>query len=167
MDHMSADLLISQLAALHGTYAHEQKLATEYGNAGPLDGAAVPVPTELLEAAVAAREDRTSRQLDAVRALLRILWQGYDAGGHSVGRSFEARVVETAMMLVGPPSSHIPDVSTNAVEIVRQCEARAYALSQIERDSSEWASASERFRASYDHRQSLLESDSSQSTPSV
>ena len=156
MHRMTADLLIAQLAQLHATYAHEQTFAAHYGQPGPLDGDAVPVPSELLEAAVAAKEDRTSPELDAVRALLRILWQAYDAGGHSIGRSFEARVVETAMMLMGPPSSRIPDVSVSAPDILRQCEERAYRLSQVSHDSQEWAAASEIYRAAFERRQHVL-----------
>jgi len=156
MDTMSAELLIGQLAALHETYSHEQQFARDYSNAGPLDGAALPVPVGLLQAAVAARDGRTSVELDAVRGLLRLLWQAYDAGGHSVGRSWEARVVEAVMMLVGPPSARTAALlEGDAPGLLRQCEERAYELSRISRDSEEWAVNAARYQAAHERRQSL------------
>lgn len=156
MDTMSAELLIGQLAALQETYSHEQQFARDYRNHGPLDGTAVPVPVGLLEAAVAARDGRTSVELDAVRGLLRLLWQAYDAGGHSVGRSWEARVVEAAMMLVGPPSARTATLlEGDAPSLLRQCEARAYELSRISRDSEEWAACAASYQAAHERRQAL------------
>lgn len=153
---MSAELLIGQLAALHGTYSHEQALARDYSNSGPFDGTAVPVPVGLLEAAVAAQNGRTSVELDAVRGLLRLLWQAYDAGGHSVGRSWEARIVEAAMMLVGPPAAGTAALlEGNAPGLLRQCEERAYELSHISRDSEEWAASAARYQAAHERRQAL------------
>jgi hypothetical protein len=39
------------------------------------------------------------------RILLRALWQGYDAAGHSCGRSRTCGLLETAMSLMGPPDA--------------------------------------------------------------
>jgi len=48
---------------------------------------------------------------DAVRArtLLTLLWRRYDAGGISMGRSYDAVLLEAAMDLLGPPDTN--DVS--------------------------------------------------------
>lgn len=37
------------------------------------------------------------------RTLLTLLWRKYDAGGISMGRSYEAVLLEAAMDLLGPP----------------------------------------------------------------
>ncbi len=37
------------------------------------------------------------------RTLLTLLWRKYDAGGVSMGRSYEAVLLEAAMDLLGPP----------------------------------------------------------------
>ena len=37
------------------------------------------------------------------RTFLRIIWQIYDVGGHSMGRSEESMLLEMAMRLMGPP----------------------------------------------------------------
>lgn len=40
------------------------------------------------------------------RTLLTILWQRYDAAGISMGRGYEAVLLEAAMELLGPPDLH-------------------------------------------------------------
>lgn len=37
------------------------------------------------------------------RTILRAIWQGYDAAGHSNGRSRTCAMLELAMRLIGPP----------------------------------------------------------------
>lgn len=149
-DLMSADLLAGQLAELHGTYAHLQMLDGHDGN-GPLDQVALPIPVALLEAAVVIKCGRVSKELDAVRLLLRLLWQAYDAGGTSVGRSFEARIVEAAMMLVGSPQSSI-DVSTRGMDLLKRCEDRAYEITRVAQNGDEWDAAVIKFRAAHERR---------------
>ena len=39
------------------------------------------------------------------RTLLTLLWRKYDAGGISMGRSYEAVILEAAMDLLGPPDT--------------------------------------------------------------
>ena len=42
------------------------------------------------------------RDLELARGLLRKLWQSYDTGGQSHGRSRDAALLEAAMDLMGP-----------------------------------------------------------------
>jgi hypothetical protein len=149
-DLMSADLLAGQLAELYGTYSHLQMLCGRDGN-GPLDHEALPIPVSLLESAVEIKKGRVSKELDAVRLLLRLLWQAYDAGGTSVGRSFEARVVEATMMLIGSPQSSI-DVSTQGMDLLKRCEERAYEISRVAQNGDEWDAAVRNFRAAHERR---------------
>lgn len=153
MDSMSLDLLVSQLSALHETYAHLQRLEGDDGK-GPLDKEALPVPVAILEGATEIRLGRVSKELDAVRLLLRLLWQGYDAGGTSCGRSFDARIVEAAMMLLGQPVAAV-DVSRNGMQLVQQCEDRAYELTRVAQNGDEWDAAVRDFRAAHERREEL------------
>jgi hypothetical protein len=155
VDLMSADLLAGQLAELYGTYSHLQMLEGRDGN-GPLDHEALPIPVALLEAAVEIKRGRVSKELDAVRLLLRMLWQAYDAGGTSVGRSFEARVVETAMMLMGAPQAPV-DVSRQGIDLLKRCEDRAYDITRVALNGDEWDAAVLKFRAAHERR---IEADS-------
>lgn len=154
MDAMSVDMLVSQLSALHETYAHLQRLEGGSGN-GPLDKEALPVPVALLEGAVDIQKGRVSKELDAVRLLLRLLWQGYDAGGTSCGRSFDARIVEAAMMLLGQPVATV-DVSRDGMQLVQQCEDRAYELTRVAQNGDEWNAAVRDFRAAHERREELI-----------
>lgn len=156
-DKMSVDLLISQLAELHQHYAHLQMLDGHNGS-GPLDKEALPVPVIVLERAADIRLGRISKELDAVRLLLRLLWQGYDAGGTSVGRSFDARIVEAAMMLLGQPVARF-DVSRGGMELVKHCEDRAYEITHIAQNGAEWDAAVQDFRAAHVRRQELASKD--------
>lgn len=152
-DAMNADLLAGQLAALYETYKHESRMTAGYGHPGPLSFEALPVPVALLEASVAVKENRVSRELDAVRLLLRMLWQMYDAGGISSGRSLQARIVEATMMLVGPPTSGFASVGDGQVmQVLKQCEDHAYEISRVARNGDEWDAASKRFRAACEQR---------------
>ncbi|HIH2744902.1 TPA: hypothetical protein ACYLN4_000568 [Burkholderia lata] len=150
---MSVDMLVSQLSALHETYAHLQRLEGGDGN-GPLDKEALPVPVALLEGAVDIRQGRVSKELDAVRLLLRLLWQGYDAGGTSCGRSFDARIVEAAMMLLGQPVAPV-DVSRDGMQLIQQCEDRAYELTRVAQNGDEWDAAVRDFHAAHERRGEL------------
>jgi hypothetical protein len=152
-DPMNADLLAGQLAGLYETYKHESRMTAGYGHAGPLAFDALPVPVALLEAAVAVKENRASKELDAVRLLLRMLWQMYDAGGISSGRSVQARIVEATMMLVGPPTSGFASVGdAQVMHVLKQCEDHAYELTCVARSGDEWEAASARFRAACEQR---------------
>jgi hypothetical protein len=154
MDKMSVDMLIAQLAETYSRYEREQEFSAQCGHKGPLDEEMLPVPVALLRAAAAARGDGTSEELDAVRALLRQLWQLYDSGGHSMGRSVQARIVEVAMQLVGHPS--VGAAALNQYELLHQCEERAYQLSLTARTPEEWQASGEAFRAAYEHRQKMM-----------
>jgi len=85
-----------------------------------------------------------------------MLWQSYDAGGVSVGRSYQARIVEAAMMLVGAPSSQA-DVSVRGMDILKQCEDRAYDITRIAQNGDEWDQAVGEFHAVYEQRRRVEE----------
>ncbi|MFP3637888.1 hypothetical protein [Paraburkholderia sp. SIMBA_054] len=152
-DRMSADLLISQLAELHHHYEHLQMLDGQNGD-GPLDKEALPVPAIVLERAADIRSGRISKELDAVRLLLRLLWQGYDAGGTSCGRSFDARIVEAAIMLLGQPVAQF-DVSRGGMELVQHCEDRAYEITRVAQIGEQWDAAVRRFRDAQERRHEI------------
>lgn len=153
MDIKSVDVLISQLADLYAAYRHEGEMSAGYGHPGPLEHEALPTPVALLEAAVAVKAGRPSREMDAVRVLLRILWQMYDAGGTSMGRSVQARIVEVAMILAGPASSGFAAIEPPLFpEVIRQCEEHAYEVTRVARNGDAWDEATARFRAAVDHR---------------
>lgn len=44
----------------------------------------------------------TEQRIRRARTLLRIIWQGYDAAGHSCGRSQTCAFLELALDLIGP-----------------------------------------------------------------
>lgn len=43
---------------------------------------------------------KTTRRLQLARECLRQIWQIFDAGGHSIGRSEEAVLLEAAMQMI-------------------------------------------------------------------
>ena len=49
--------------------------------------------------------------MEVARALMRLLYQQYDAGGISMGRSFRSGVLETAMGLVGQTPRELAELS--------------------------------------------------------
>ena len=62
---------------------------------------------------------------ERARTLLTLLWQKYDAGGISMGRSYEAVVLEAAMELLGPTTE---DISRDHGDIMD--ETRTYLSSK-------------------------------------
>lgn len=65
-------------------------------------------------------------EIERVKTLLVMLWQKYDAGGISMGRSWEAVVLEAAIELIGPPTE---DMSRCHGEILD--ETRSYLSSKM------------------------------------
>lgn len=63
------------------------------------------------------------------RSLLRVIWQGYDASGHSCGRSRTCAYLELAMSLIG-----LPDPKES--QIVDQGD-----LNMLVAEAKEWISA--------------------------
>jgi len=64
-------------------------------------------------------------ELERSKTLLTFLWQKYDAGGISMGRSYEAVVLEAVMELLGPSSE---DLSRDHGDIMD--ETRSYLSSK-------------------------------------
>lgn len=63
-------------------------------------------------------------RLDSVRCLLLKIWQGYDAAGHSNGRSLTCGALEAAMHLLAPPR---PEARRNMecadlIQLIHQAE---------------------------------------------
>ena len=78
---------------------------------------------------------RTSRDIKLARALLRKLWQIYDASGISIGRSQESMLLELAMALMGPVDPVLGHKSDERyMAFIEECKNREYEITKKEID---------------------------------
>lgn len=72
----------------------------------------------------------TQEHLDKARGLLRLLWQIHDRNGHSMGRSTESRLLETAMDLLGDcPSAECRAADANPRGYLEEARVMATEMS--------------------------------------
>ena len=63
------------------------------------------------------------QDIKKARTLLRLLWQHFDAGGESCGRSFDADILETAMEYLGESDSEQDKFcDDDAFEYLHKCK---------------------------------------------
>lgn len=74
------------------------------------------------------------------RECLRLVWQVFDHGGHSMGRSFESLMLETAMDLIPPDHrfSKLADTDREAfMEIAREARYQANRRRRLAHESEQ------------------------------
>lgn len=79
----------------------------------------------------------TSERVDLARCLLILLWQAYDAAGHSHGRSLAATILENVMNLLGQPREEArSSIEGNLAKLIDK--AREIHSEDIEREDPFW-----------------------------
>lgn len=72
-------------------------------------------------------------RLQLARECLRLVWQTFDAGGHSMGRSWESTLLEAAMEFIEPTSeySKLADTDRRAFMKIVQDELRKVRMKKM------------------------------------
>ena len=81
--------------------------------------------------------NENSEIVDLARCLLILIWQGYDAQGHSCGRSLTCGLLEAAMMALGEPSRKAREgIEERGLELIER--AREFSHLDFERADKYW-----------------------------